>query len=63
VTAQLVVAAFGLAGALVTALLLLGLRAMWRLAEILQEDRDATRANTAAIVALTGRVDRLDRRR
>jgi hypothetical protein len=59
-------ALIGLAGALaaavVSVLLGLGLRALWRLAEILQEDRDATRANTVALEKLTRRVDAMDAR-
>lgn len=59
---QLTLAAISILGAIFTLLLGMGLRALWKLAQTLQEDRDATRANTAAIDRLTLRVDRLDQR-
>lgn len=58
---QLALAGLGIVGAMMVGLLLAGLRGLWRLAQILQEDRDATQANTAAIKQLTVRVDRIDR--
>lgn len=55
--------AITIVGGLLTGLALLGLRAMWVLAQTLTELQTATRANTAAIDKLSDRVDRLDRPR
>jgi hypothetical protein len=58
---QLALAVIAAVGAVLVLLLGMGLRALWSLAQTLQEDRDATRANTVAIDKLTARVDLIDR--
>jgi hypothetical protein len=60
---QITLAVIAAVGAVLVLLLGMGLRALWSLAQTLQEDRDATRANTVAIDKLTARVDLLDRTR
>lgn len=63
---QIILWALGVVGAVISALIIMGIRAVWGLSATLQEDRDATKANTTAIVdlktsmtALSGRVDNL----
>jgi hypothetical protein len=57
---QIILWALGIVGAIVSGMVLMALRALWSLASTLQEDRDATRANTQAVDRLTSRVDRLE---
>jgi hypothetical protein len=57
---QVLLWALGIVGAIMSGLVLMALRALWSLASTLQEDRDATRANTQAVDRLTSRVDRLE---
>jgi hypothetical protein len=54
-------AALSFIGALLVALLIAGLRALWSLATELAGLRKDTTANTVAIKELTRRVDRVDR--